>query len=288
MNTSIGLRRCLYLLGAIGLIGLSPIHAQDGKGPTAVFTFDAVSIKPNKAGDGRIMINQGQDRYAGVNITLKLLLRYAYNLTTDEQISGLPGWAENDHWDIEAKLDAETVAAQKKMSKEESAEQRRQMMQMMLADRFKLKVHHDQKELTVYNLVVAKGGTKLKENEAEPVAAEGLPTRTGKAGSGIMRLEMGKLTATGVPISNLASFLAQTVHKQVMDKTGLTGKYDITLQWTPDDMPAGAAAHAATGIDNNAPSIYTALQEQLGLKLDSVKGPVDTIVVDHIEVASEN
>ncbi len=288
MNTNVSLRRGLYLLEAIALIGLSPMHAQDGKAPMAVPTYDAVSIKPNKAGDGRIMINQGQDRYAGSNVTLKMLLRYAYNLTTDEQISGLPGWAENDHFDVEAKLDAETVAAQKKMSKQDSAVQRQQMLQVMLADRFKLKVHHEQKELTVYNLVVAKGGTRLKENVAEPVAADALPTQTGKVGSGMMRLMMGNLTATGVPISNLADFLAQTVHKQVIDKTGLTGKYDITLQWTPDDMPAGAAAHAATGIDNNAPSIYTALQEQLGLKLDSVRGPVDTIMVDHVEMASEN
>jgi uncharacterized protein (TIGR03435 family) len=257
-----------------------------GSGMAAMPTYDAVSIKPNKAGDGRVMVNQGQDRYAGTNVTLKQLLRYAYNLTTDEQISGLPGWAESDHWDVEAKLDAETVAVQKKMSKDDSAEQRRQMMRAMLEDRFKLKVHHEQKELTVYNLVLAKGGSKLKESDPEAMPADAVKGPDGKAMGGMMRVEMGKLTAQSVPISNLAMFLAQTLHKQVIDKTGLTGKYDMSLMWLPDDLPPGS--HEATGIDGNAPSIYTALQEQLGLRLDSVKGPVDTIVVDHVEVASEN
>lgn len=284
MKANFYLQRGLYLFMLLGVMGGAYAVAQDSA--ASVPSYDAVSIKPNKAGDNRMMIRHGQTDYAGTNITLKQLLRYAYDLTTDDQISGLPGWAESDHWDIVAKMDAETVAAQKKMPEEESNLQRRAMMQKMLADRFKLTTHHEQKEWTVYNLVIAKGGSKLTEIAPEAPAGDGPLPKDGKMHGGMSWMETGKLTAQGVPVASLGSFLAQTLHKQVIDKTGLTGKYDMTLQWTPDDMPTGS--HEATGVDTNAPSIYTALQEQLGLRLDTVKGPVDTIVVDHVEVASEN
>jgi uncharacterized protein (TIGR03435 family) len=273
----------IILLACAGLL-----HAQAPVVTATTPAYDAVSIKPNKAGDGRTMIRQGQSDYSGSNIRVIEMLRFAYGVTTEDQVSGIPGWAATDHWDVEAKMDAETVAAQKKMSKEDSDLQRRAMMQKMLAERFKLTVHHEQKEMTVYNLVIAKGGPKLKEADAAQQPVDEASVRDGKMRGGMMRVEMGKLTANGVPIANLAMFLAQTQHKQVVDKTGLTGKYDIELRWTPDDMPTGAEAHAATGTDTNAPSIYTALQEQLGLRLETVKGLVDTIVVDHIEMPTEN
>jgi len=197
----------------------------------------------------------------------------------------LSGAVDSAHFDVLAKLDAETVEAQKKLSKDDSAEQRRQMMQAMLADRFKLKVHHETKELSMYDLVIARGGSKLKDADPNDSYANGIKGVDGKARPGMMRIGMGEMTAQGVPVSNLANYLAQLLHKQVVDKTGLTGKYDISMKWQPDDMPA--ESREATGADS-APSIFTALQEQLGLKLEAVKGPVDTIVVDHVEMPSEN
>lgn len=98
----------------------------------------------------------------------------------------------------------------------------------------------------------------------------------------------GKLTAQGVAISGLANFLSSQVHRLVVDNTGLTGKYDISLQWTPDEVANAHQEAGATGTTDSGPSIYTALQEQLGLRLDSTKGPVETVVVDHVEMPSEN
>jgi len=247
----------------------------------APLAYDAVSVKPNKTGGGMIRINQGTDVYRGTNVTLKMLLRYAYDLTTEDQISGLSGALASAHFDIEAKMDADTVAALKKMSKEASEDQRRVMMQAMLADRFQMKVHHEQKELGMYDLVIAKGGIKFKEAEtAGTNDGDGKPQPKGS-----FMVRNGQLTGDGIPVANLAMFLAQILHKQVTDKTGLKGNYDMLLKWQPDDQPA--ESHDATG-GEQAPSIFTAVQEQLGLKLDPTKGMVDTIVVDHVEVPSEN
>jgi uncharacterized protein (TIGR03435 family) len=292
------------LLTAVCLAVALPGHAQLAAATATVPAYDAVSIKPHKAdGSGKMMmmINQGQDSYSGTNITLKMMLRNAYNLTTEDQIVGLSGAVDSARFDVEAKLDAETIEAQKKLSKDARLEQQRLMMQAMLAERFKLKVHHETKELTVYDLVIAKGGFKLKEadpNSASPNAApnagspnamatspNGMRPPDGAPRKGMMRMGMGDLNAQGIPIPSLANFLAQMLHKQVRDKTGLTGSYDIQLKWQPDDMPA--ESKEASGADS-APSIFTAVQEQLGLRLEAVKGPVDTIVVDHVELPTEN
>lgn len=276
--------RKILAAGMAGWLAVAiSMQAQVASGPA----YDAVSIKPNK-GDGvmmRIMVNQGQDRYAGTNITLKMLLQYAYGLKTDDQIVGLTGAPDSAHFDVEAKMDAETVEALKKLSKEDALAGQRSMMQAMLADRFKLKVHRETKELTQYDLVIAKGGFKLKDADPNDSYANGMKGPDGTAHPGMMRMGMGELTGQGIGMPALANFLAQRVHKQVTDKTGLTGKYDVHLKWTPDDMPA--ESHEATGADS-APSLFTALQEELGLRLEPVKGPVETIVVDHVEMPTEN
>jgi uncharacterized protein (TIGR03435 family) len=276
--------RWRLVLMAAGLAVAAPMPAQVAAAGASAPAFDVVSIKPNKSGDGRMMIRQGQDDYAGTNITLKMMLRFAYDLKTEDQISGLTGAVDSARFDVQAKVDDEAVEALKKLPKEESAAERRTMMQAMLADRFKLKAHHEVKELGMYDLVIAKGGFKLKDADPNDSYANGIKGMDGKAHAGMMMMNNGKLTAQAVPIANVANFLAQTLHKQVMDKTGLTGKYDITLQWRSDEGPE---SHEAAGADA-APSIFTALQEQLGLRLEPVKGPVDTIVVDHVEMPSEN
>jgi uncharacterized protein (TIGR03435 family) len=211
-------------LAAILMLPLSAFAQQ----PPGGFTFDVVSIKPDKTGDGSTSINQNQDRYAATNVRLKEMLRYAYSLTTEDQISSLPGWAEAAHFDVEAKMDAETVAALKALPQEENFAQRKVMMQQMLAERFQLKLHHETRELPIYSLVLAKGGAKLKEFDA-----------SGQSKGGSMSVRNGEMTAQGVAISSLADFLAQQLHRQVLDKTGLTGKYDLTLKWTRDEMAGG-------------------------------------------------
>ena len=278
MRREVFMRKAALLALAAGMLAVVPMQAQ------TTLAYDVVSVKPNKTGGGMIRINQGSDMYAGTNVTLKMLLRYAYDLTTEDQIVGLTGALASDHFDVEAKMDADTVAALKTMSKEESAIARRKMMQDMLVERFQLKMHHEQKEMGMYDLVVAKGGPKLKE--ADAVAPGGGTAVDGKPlPKGMMQVRNGQLTGEGIPIGNLAMFVAQMLHKQVVDKTGLKGNYDMVLKWQPEEQPA--ESHDATG-GEQAPSIFTAVQEQLGLKLEPTKGWVDTIVVDHIAMPSEN
>ena len=253
------------------------------------FLFDAVSIKPNTSGSGNISISMTGDRYLCTNNTLKGLLMYAYDLKTEEAISGLPKWADSASYDIDAKMDAETVAALKKMTRPESSEQKRLMMQGVLADRFGLKLHHETRDLPIYALVVAKGGPKLQASasiEPEP-AGEKRPEGSPR-GSGSMSIHNGDMTATGIPLSNLAANLSMQLHREVRDRTGLTGNYDFKLSWSREELDGRPQDAAASGAAPAAPSIFTALQEQLGLKLDSTKGPVDTIVVDHIDPPTEN
>ena len=200
------------------------------------------------------------------NLSLKTLIKFAYNLKTTDQIVGIEGWANSARFDVNAKMDAETFARLKPLPGRERDKAIREMMQAMLADRFQLKLHHETKELPIYLLTVAKGGPLMKT--ADP-AIEDSGTNTNNH----------KMTATGVTMESLAEHLADRVHRMIEDKTGLAGKYDFTLEWAPEEA-AGEAPKDAGG--NTLPSLITAVQEQLGLKLESAKGPVDTIVIDHI------
>ena len=272
------------LFAAAALLAIaSPVHAQNGAAKSPV--YDAVSIKPNKTDVGMVRITQGNDGYSGINVGLKMLIQYAYKLQTMDQIAGLPGWADSAGFDINAKMDAESVEGLKKLSKEDANEQRRAMMRQMLEDRFHLKVHHENREMSVYNLVIAKGGFLLKEADPNNTYPNGPKGPDGRSRGGMMMMGDGELTAQAIQISGLVNFLSQQLHRQVIDKTGLTGKYDITLKFASENPheDSGSAAPAET-----APPLITAVQEQLGLKLDSAKGPVDTIVVDHVEQPSEN
>ena len=150
------------------------------------------------------------------------------------------------------------------------------MVQALLIERFHLKMHHETRDLPAYAMTVAKGGVKLK-----PSTHEG----------GEMHLAAGKFEGRGVSIAEIDAPLATQpeIRRPVLDKTGLTGKYDYVLQWVPE-----TGANAAPGGEKNAtpdasgPSLFTALQEQLGLKLEPTKAPADVVVIDHIEMPSEN
>lgn len=192
----------------------------------------------------------------------------AYNLKSSDQLSGLPEWADSEPFDIEAKMDDADIAAFHKLSLEQQWDQAALMLQSLLADRFKLQIRHSIKELPVYELVVAKGGPKLKESRGA-VSLDGMVTRPGQ-----IYIPCG-------PIGRRFIYgLSDEVGRIVIDKTGLTGYYDITLKWTPD--------RSQTSDPNAPPDLFTALEEQLGLKLVSIKAPVDVIVVDHVERPSEN
>jgi uncharacterized protein (TIGR03435 family) len=228
--------------------------------------FDAVVIKPTKeAGD-----NDGTDSrrsaFKGTNVTLKRLLVNAYGIR-EPLIYGLPSWAENDHWDVNAKVSDPDPEQMKALTKE----QRRAMLQAMLAERFHLKAHIVMKVQPIYELTVTAGGPKFK------ASAPGETTGTGIDGNdGVIRLE-----GTAITLTSLADSLSPSMDRTVVDKTALAGAYNILLRWTSDRAPQPLP-------DDAPPVIFTAIEEQLGLKLAPTKGPAPTLVVDRVEKPTEN
>ncbi len=175
-----------------------------------------------------------------------MIIVNAYGLKMGRDDLRIAGVADSAAFDIEAKMDAETIAALKAMPKEQADAQRRQMMQVMLADRFALKAHLETKEVPIYSLVIAKGGFKLKDADPNNTYADGIKGFDGVSHAGMMTMGHGKLTAQAIQMSNLANNLTIQVHRLVVDNTGLKGKYDFTLQWTPDDMSDGHGDAAAS------------------------------------------
>jgi len=247
--------------------------------------FDVSSVKPNKSGEGGTMFMFIPD---GIRITgtpIQMLLRQAFGVE-DDRILGAPGWVKSNRYDIEAKVEAADAPKLKLLK----FDQRRQMLQPLLVDRFNLKFHHETRVLPVYALVVAKGGLKMKASKPDATGPDAPRTR-----HMLMFTGRGHLESTASTVESLLHILTQETGRTVLDKTGLTGNYDYILQWTPDDAPLTSAGNAEAGPPKNesattdsGPSIFTALEEQLGLKLESQKGPVDVIVIDRINEPSEN
>jgi uncharacterized protein (TIGR03435 family) len=262
--------------------------------------FEVVSIKPNHGAGGNVMIRMAPGgRFVAENVPVKFILEEAYGVK-ESQISGAPGWLDSEHYDIEAKPEDSSVDQDKKLSPEERHAQLSLMLQSMLADRFKLALHHDTKELQVYALMVAKNGPKFHEAAVAP--SDSAPPKPPTPGGpppkgGIWMTGRGELHVTGASLAMFANVLSRQLGRIVLDKTELKGNYEFTLKWTPDEGqmlggpgggPAGPPRDAAPPPEGSGPSIFTALQEQLGLKLESQKGPVDTLVIDHVERPSEN
>ncbi len=242
-------------------------------------TFDVVAIKPadpNTQGGGIRMMPGG-----GLNFlsTAHMLVTFAYDLR-DFQLLGEPGWMKTERFDIKTKaegtgLDPSRPPADAEFRKADYAN--RQRTRSMLAERFQLAIHRETKELPVYVLVQAKGGHKLKENKATE-------------GPMNMRMNRGQLTAQRMPIQNLCNALANILGRPVVNQSGLEGSFDYKLEWTPDPTPSlpGDASEGVSASDPGGPSLSAALQEQLGLRLESKKGPVEVIIIDRISKPTEN
>jgi uncharacterized protein (TIGR03435 family) len=163
------------------------------------------------------------------------------------------------------------------------------MLQALLTDRFKLTLHRETKELPVYELIIANSGSKLQEAKPGETYPNGIKDLSGRATAGLIKMGPGAITGQGVPIASLARQLTQQLGRIVVDKTGLTGTYDFTIKWPP------VASQAATGGQQGNPSpegsessIFTAIQDQLGLKLESQTAPVEVLVIDHAEQPTQN
>lgn len=230
-------------------------------------SYEVISITPNKSAEQSSSWRNTPNGVVLTNAPLSWIVRTAFNIITDDQLSGLPGWVDSDHYDVQAKTDDETTAAWKKMSRSERAQQYSLLLQSLLVERCQLKFHRETRQLPVYELVIAKGGLKIKE----PAATD--------QGSRIMT-GTGQFTGQSVTIESLVSNLSGEVGRYTIDKTGLGDKkFDITLKWTPDEQRGTAEA---------GPSIFTAVEEQLGLKLVSSKGPVEVVVIDRMEKPEAN
>ena len=272
---------------AVAFIAVAVMHSQTlapaPSSQASAPTYDVVSIKQNKSGDGGKSMSAVSASFKGTNLTIVDLVMNSYDLTSDDLIYGLPGWTRSAHFDIYAKI----VNPDMKQIDNLTDEQREAMILAILKDRFHFQAHLETKTLPVYDLVVAKGGAKFTGgNGPDAVTAAALAKRNITVGG--MVTYNGEITAGAMPLSSLVFNLTGVVGRTVVDKTGLTGKYNFELKWTPEHGVQASADNGQADAENSAPSIFTALQEQLGLKLQSSKGPVETLVVDHIEMPSEN
>jgi uncharacterized protein (TIGR03435 family) len=261
---------------AAGLIAFSLPNAIAQTATAAVATpsqqnqalqFDVATIKQNKSGNFATAFNPRDNGYDVKNATLKMIVSFAYGIRYD-LISGGPDWITTDRFDVEGKVLDPAIDKSHPLTDS----QRNLMVQSLLADRFKLAVHFETKQLPMYNLVIAHGGPHLQESKPDAKLTYGS--------------NFGDLQGSAIPSSTLASILSQQLQHTVVDQTGLTGKYDIKLKWESDHARPGPGDAASD--PSGLPSLFTALQEQLGLKLESTKGPVQTLVIDHIERPSEN
>jgi uncharacterized protein (TIGR03435 family) len=241
--------------------------------PKANPTFEVATIKPSEPGSRGKLIGFRGRHFNAMNFNVNDLISFAYGFHT-QQIIGAPDWFASDLYVIDGVPDTEGIPSQ---------HQQNLMLQKLLADRFQLKFHHEQKELAVYVITVAKGGPKMTKDAGGPDDPMAFFFRG-----------FGDLTVRNQTMADFATwFQGSVTDKPVVDHTGLTDRYDFTLKWTPDDSQfvqfRGSNALPPPKDDPNAPpSLYTAVQEQLGLKFESTRAPDDVIVIDHVEKPSPN
>ena len=261
-----------FALLAAQLVLLNTLPAQTPQPDNAstLPKFEVVSIRPVKQVD-KESCPQGSgampsgDTFHINCMPLDWIIKIAYGINTDDLIAGEPAWVKSTSFDISAKVDPADTAAFSKLKLHDFG----LMLQPVLADRFQLRTHFETRQRTVYTLVVANGGPKLKTPTLDP------------SGKNLPRLSMakwGEMECQNCKISAMPMLLSQLVGGTVIDQTGLKGNYDFKLEFAPDPTKA----------DDTRPSIFTAIQEQLGLKFVSKKESVNVLVVDHVEQSSPN
>jgi len=299
--TALAPRACIFLreplLALAVSIALAAPHAfgqsssqQVRTNPTVAHAprpdpvFEVAAIHQNvsdQSGRSHIVSSPADGHFLTINASLQSIVRWAFAMT-ETRILGGPGWISSTKFDIDAKAEASVDAQLQGLSPDEGRAEKQRMVQALLADRFKLATHTETRELPIYELVVAKGGAKLGARQENGTTVN---TRRGQ-------IEVQGSNSVAL----LGEELAKIVGRVVVDKTAIDGRYSLILKWTPDDA-AGSGIDRPPGLNATAggspaadsgPSIFAALQEQLGLKLESARGPVKVLVIDHIEMPSEN
>jgi uncharacterized protein (TIGR03435 family) len=279
---------------AAGFASAVPICAQILHASGPLPSFEAATIKASSKDETRASMGftAGGRGFNTTNATVRDLIQEAYNLKSTDQIMGASAWMTTEKFDIEARMEDAQADRLKAMPMGEKVDQVRLMVQSLLAERFGLKLHESTREGSFFELMVAKGGAKLKPTQMAAADPHGVNAPHPAVGPEMLRKGPGKLQATGVGVPMLADALSRmpelgsqggfTMGELVVDKTGLPGMYDWTLNWSPDNGSGGEIENA------DAPSLFEALQEQLGLKLVRAKGPVEVVVIDHVKQPSEN
>jgi uncharacterized protein (TIGR03435 family) len=246
-------------------------------------TFEVASIKPNNSGSSssQTSIDDGRGYFSATNVTLKSIIVSCYRLL-DYQLVGGPEWVNTARFDFQASADTSTLSPSISTENVKRSELMAAMIQSLLEDRFQLKIHWETRELPAFLLVVGKDGSKLQPTVEGRAGPGGLSAGSSRSNGTSAGTEM---SGSGISISRLINMLSGRVDRPIIDKTNLAGTYDFTLKFAPYAASPAALDSATEPI---GPSIFTAVQEQLGLKLESAKGPVEVLVIDSVSKPSEN
>lgn len=308
---TVALMTIVAIVAALTATGADTLNAQGTdanlQAPASPLPQFEASIKRSQSNDGMMAVRADPQGRTISGMVLRQLIVQSYGIQPNQLIGG-PDWLTTDRWDIQLRADGPVTPPQANL-----------LMQKMLADRFKLGVHRETRELPVFELRLArsdgKPGPELKPAAVDcgaqgrgrvgapppPPAGAGPGAAAGRGpalgGGCMLMMTMGSVQVAGQPLTALTTFLSGQLGRPVIDKTGLSGAFDLKLSWTPDgagragggpplNLPPGAPAPPP--IDPNGPSIFTALQEQLGLKLEPSRGPVEVLVIDSVQHPTEN
>jgi len=273
MSSPAPLMRRSLAWSAFALLASTSI-GQPATQPAKPPAFDVASIRQNIDPQIHWRMQFTKDGVSAVDVTLQYALEEAYGLYDAQRWSGGPNWLATRRFNIEARFDPAEYP-------NITLDQRRAMLQQLLADRFKAVVHHEPKVFPVYALVVTKNGPKFSETRKDDLQPQTIYGSSCRIGGKPFHVEM-----KGCTMQDLASVLngqlQSDLNRSIIDRTGLSGRYDFTLAWSAEDPATAERFHS------DAPPIFSALPQQLGLKLKPAKGQLDTIVIDHIEMPSEN
>ena len=300
-----GLKTRLYV--PLYALGAAPSRAQDAPGRAGpsgpAESFEVASVKVNRSGDNRVMIGGPGTAFRATNVALRMLITLAYRLQPSQLVGG-PDWMSTDRFDILAK--PPDGVSLRSSSPGAAPEPLQLMLRALLEDRFKLKVHNESRELPVYALVLARSdgklGPKMERSTAECAARGGRGRPTGapqgppappKPGEHVpcsMFMMPGAINAGDQTMAQFATALSQRpeIGRQVIDRTGLDGLWSYDVEFALQFQGQPPPGVQLPSVDPNAPNLFTALQEQLGLKLESTKAPVDVLVIDSVDHPTED
>jgi bla regulator protein blaR1 len=300
----------------MALIGAVAIPLQSQTPAPSKPSFEVASVKPSVNAGNFIGIGRAPGgRFTANNVPLRFLIQNAYRVR-DFQVIGGPSWIALERWDIEAKAEEGSIPAPTGPPDPNVADPMSIRLQSLLEDRFQLKLHRETRELPIYTLTIAKDGLKMKSVEAPPrpvpgQAPPGPPPPPPPPGGGLpvnfmptpgsVMMSPGRLLGSAMTMTQLVNSIGGLLGRSVVDKTELKGYFDVRLQFAPDSasggfgpvgpVPGGGppiAGPPAGASDPTGPSIFTAVQEQLGLRLESTRGPVEVLIIDSVQKPTEN